>query len=110
LPGLLHEELLAAFLRYGSWSALTAIGLGYALALIGSHAPTWNLAVPPNMRIVSVGDLLFNKRDYAAGEKYWSPHDIPHSAHIAPGREGLFDVIKNVPPTVKYDNAFPKRP
>ncbi len=23
-------------------------------------------------------DLLFNKRDYAAGEKFWSPHYIQH--------------------------------
>ena len=53
------EESLAVFLRYGSWSATAAIGLGYALALIGSHAPTRNLAALPNMRIVSVGIVLF---------------------------------------------------
>jgi len=35
-------------------------------------------------------DTLFNKRDYAAAEKLWSPNYIQHSAHIAPGREGLF--------------------
>ena len=53
------EELLAALLRYGSWLALAAIGLGYALALVGSHAPTWNLPVRPNLRIVSAGIALF---------------------------------------------------
>jgi uncharacterized membrane protein len=53
------EELLAAFLRYGSWSALAAIGLGYAIALIGSHPPIRNLAGPANMRIVSMGIVLF---------------------------------------------------
>jgi Protein of unknown function (DUF1634) len=53
------EELLAALLRYGSWSASAAIGLGYVLALIGSHPPTWNPPVLPNMRIVSVGVVLF---------------------------------------------------
>jgi predicted SnoaL-like aldol condensation-catalyzing enzyme len=26
-----------------------------------------------------------------------------HSAHIGPGREGLFDLIKNLPPTLKYE-------
>ena len=52
------EELLAAFLSYGSRSASAAIGLGYALALIGSHPPTRNLAALPNMRIVSVGVVL----------------------------------------------------
>jgi len=36
-------------------------------------------------------DTLFNKRDYASAEKFWSPHYIQHSAHIEPGRDGLFD-------------------
>jgi uncharacterized membrane protein len=53
------EELLAGFLRYGSWSASAAIGLGYALALIGSHAPTWNWPVLFNTRIVRAGIALF---------------------------------------------------
>ena len=53
------EELLAAFLRYGSWSALAAIGLGYALALIGSHPRTRNLWAGPNMQFVRVGIVLF---------------------------------------------------
>ena len=48
-------------------------------------------------------DTLFNKRDYAAAEKFWAPHYIQHSAHIAPGREGLFDLIKSLPPTLKYE-------
>ena len=32
-------------------------------------------------------DTLFNKRDYAAAERLWSPNYIQHSAHIEPGRE-----------------------
>lgn len=48
-------------------------------------------------------DLLFNKRDYAAAENYWSPNYIQHSAHIAPGREGLFNLIKSLPSTLKYE-------
>ena len=48
-------------------------------------------------------DTLFNKRDYVAAERYWSPHYIQHSAHIAPGREGLFNLIKSIPPTLKYE-------
>jgi predicted SnoaL-like aldol condensation-catalyzing enzyme len=48
-------------------------------------------------------DALFNKRDYSAAEQFWSPQYIQHSAHIAPGREGLFDLIKSLPPTLKYD-------
>jgi predicted SnoaL-like aldol condensation-catalyzing enzyme len=48
-------------------------------------------------------DELFNKRDYAVAEQFWSPQYIQHSAHIAPGREGLFDLIKSLPPTLKYE-------
>jgi len=31
------------------------------------------------------------------------PHYIQHSAHIEPGREGLFNLIKTLPPTLKYE-------
>ena len=53
--------------------------------------------------VLKAFDALFNKRDYAAAEHYWSPHYIQHSAHIAPGREGLFNLIKSIPPTLKYE-------
>jgi predicted SnoaL-like aldol condensation-catalyzing enzyme len=55
--------------------------------------------------VLQAFDLLFNKRDYAAAEKFWSPNYIQHSAHIAPGREGLFDLIKSLPPTLKYESG-----
>ena len=48
-------------------------------------------------------DTLFNKHDYATAERFWSPKYIQHSAHIAPGREGLLDLIKSTPPTLKYE-------
>jgi predicted SnoaL-like aldol condensation-catalyzing enzyme len=53
--------------------------------------------------VLEAFDTLFNKRDYAAAERFWSPAYIQHSAHIAPGREGLFDLIKSMPPTLRYD-------
>jgi predicted SnoaL-like aldol condensation-catalyzing enzyme len=53
--------------------------------------------------VLEAFDMLFNKRDYPGAEKFWSPHYIQHSAHIAPGREGLFDLIKSLPPTLKYE-------
>ena len=53
--------------------------------------------------VLEAFDTLFNKRDYVAAEHYWSPHYIQHSAHIAPGREGLFNLIKSIPPTLKYE-------
>src|SRR5260370_1890164 len=53
---------------------------------------------------VKAFDTLFNKRDYAAAERYWSPNYIQHSAHIEPGRNGLFKLIKSMPPTLKYES------
>jgi predicted SnoaL-like aldol condensation-catalyzing enzyme len=55
------------------------------------------------MLVLEAFDTLFNKRDYAAAERYWSPNYIQHSAHIEPGREGLFSLIKSIPPTLKYE-------
>ncbi len=55
--------------------------------------------------VLDAFDTLFNKRDYAAAEKFWSPHYLQHSAHIAPGRAGLFDLIKSLPPTLKYEHG-----
>jgi predicted SnoaL-like aldol condensation-catalyzing enzyme len=51
-------------------------------------------------------DTLFNKRDYAAAEPFWSPTYIQHSAHIQPGREGLFELVKASPSDMRYENAL----
>jgi predicted SnoaL-like aldol condensation-catalyzing enzyme len=53
--------------------------------------------------VLKAFDTLFNKRDYKAAERYWSPNYIQHSAHIPPGREGLFDLIRSIPPTLRYE-------
>jgi len=53
--------------------------------------------------VLKLFDTLFNKRDYTAAERFWSPNYLQHSAHIAPGREGLFDLIKGIPATLKYE-------
>jgi predicted SnoaL-like aldol condensation-catalyzing enzyme len=53
--------------------------------------------------VLEAFDTLFNKRDYAGAERYWSPDYIQHSAHIEPGRDGLFNLIKSIPPTLKYE-------
>jgi predicted SnoaL-like aldol condensation-catalyzing enzyme len=55
--------------------------------------------------VLEAFDTLFNKRDYAAAERYWSPTYIQHSAHIESGREGLFNLIKSIPPTLKYESG-----
>jgi predicted SnoaL-like aldol condensation-catalyzing enzyme len=48
-------------------------------------------------------DTLFNKRDYCGAEQYWSPALILHCAHIAPGRDGLFEFVKAAPATLRYE-------
>ena len=53
--------------------------------------------------VLEAFDTLFNKRDYAKAETFWSPKYIQHSAHIEPGRDGLFNLIKSLPPTLKYE-------
>ena len=50
-------------------------------------------------------DTLFNKRDYTAAERFWSPNYIQHSAHIEPGRDGLFNLVKAAPPSLKYEHG-----
>jgi predicted SnoaL-like aldol condensation-catalyzing enzyme len=54
--------------------------------------------------VLEAFETLFNKRDYAAAERFWSPNYIQHSAHIAPGRDGLFELIKSTPDTLKYEH------
>jgi predicted SnoaL-like aldol condensation-catalyzing enzyme len=53
--------------------------------------------------ILEAFDTLFIRRDYAAAEQFWSPEYIQHSAHIEPGREGLLNLIRSLPPTLKYE-------
>ena len=54
--------------------------------------------------VLKAFDTLFNKRDFAAAEKFWSQKYIQHSAHIPPGREGLFALVKAAPPEMRYEN------
>jgi predicted SnoaL-like aldol condensation-catalyzing enzyme len=56
--------------------------------------------------VLEAFDTLFNKRDYAAAARFWSPKYIQHSAHIAPGREGLFTLVRASPETLRYENQL----
>lgn len=56
--------------------------------------------------VLAAFDAAFNQRDPTAAERYWSPGYLQHSAHIPPGRDGLFDLIAGLPPTVKYENSM----
>jgi predicted SnoaL-like aldol condensation-catalyzing enzyme len=57
----------------------------------------------PGVHANQAKHTLFNKRDYASAEKFWSPHYIQHSAHIERGRDGLFNLVKALPPTLRYE-------
>jgi predicted SnoaL-like aldol condensation-catalyzing enzyme len=53
--------------------------------------------------VLQAFETLFNKRDYKAAEQYWSSTYIQHSAHIPPGRDGLFNLIRNMPASLRYE-------
>src|SRR5258706_8598131 len=55
--------------------------------------------------VLEAFDTLFNKRDYAKAAEFWSENYIQHSAHIKPGRDGLFNLVRSLPPTLRYENA-----
>jgi predicted SnoaL-like aldol condensation-catalyzing enzyme len=56
--------------------------------------------------VLEAFEALFNKKDFVAAEKFWSSDYIQHSAHIPPGRDGLFGLVKSVPPEMKYENSL----
>jgi predicted SnoaL-like aldol condensation-catalyzing enzyme len=56
--------------------------------------------------VLEAFETLFNKKDYVAAERFWSPNYIQHSAHIPPGREGLFALVKGIPDSLHYENGL----
>jgi predicted SnoaL-like aldol condensation-catalyzing enzyme len=54
--------------------------------------------------VLEAFDALFNRRDFAAAERYFSPTYIQHSAGIAPGREGLFSLVRGL--TRRYESTL----
>jgi predicted SnoaL-like aldol condensation-catalyzing enzyme len=56
--------------------------------------------------VLEVFDTLFNKRDYEAATRFWSDSYIQHSAHIEPGRDGLFNLIRSTPVTLRYEHQL----
>jgi predicted SnoaL-like aldol condensation-catalyzing enzyme len=56
--------------------------------------------------VLEAFDTLFNKRDYAKAAEFWSENYVQHSAHIPPGRDGLFNLVRNAPNTLRYENAL----
>ncbi len=56
--------------------------------------------------VLEAFDALFNKRDYAAAARFWSDTYIQHSAHIEPGREGLFNLVRSLPDRLRYQHGL----
>ena len=56
--------------------------------------------------VLEAFDTLFNRRDYDAAARFWSEQYIQHSAHIAPGRDGLFTLIRSLPDTLRYEHGL----
>src|ERR1700738_5721577 len=108
---LLRVTRLRGAARYGPsgrgiGSRPTSVGLGNGLT--GQREPkenqvTQTIEAKNKAFVLEAFDTLFNERDYAAAERFWSPNYIQHSAHIEPGREGLFNLIKSLPATLKYE-------
>ncbi len=68
---------------------------------MSNRSPERNKAI-----VLEAFDTLFNKRDYVAAERFWSPNYIQHSAHIAPGRDGLFNLTRSAPDTLRYEHQL----
>ena len=56
--------------------------------------------------VLKAFDTLFNKRNYEFAEEFWSDRYVQHSAHIPPGRDGLFNLIRARPDALRYENQL----
>jgi predicted SnoaL-like aldol condensation-catalyzing enzyme len=56
--------------------------------------------------VLAAFDTLFNQRDYEAAARFWSDTCIQHSAHIELGRDGLFNLVRNTPDTLRYEHQL----
>ncbi len=65
-----------------------------------STSPEQNKAL-----VLKAFDTLFNKRDYETAATLWSENYIQHSSHIEPGRDGLFNLVRALPDTLRYEHG-----
>lgn len=56
--------------------------------------------------VLAAFEAAFNQREPGAAQRYWSPDYIQHSAHIPPGRDGLFGLIAGLAAEAKYENSL----
>jgi predicted SnoaL-like aldol condensation-catalyzing enzyme/predicted ester cyclase len=80
--------------------------LGHRTEFLGKLGEFLMATPAENKKLVlEAFDTLFNKRDYAKAAEYWLPTYIQHSAHIGPGRDGLFDLVRGQPAELHYENS-----
>jgi predicted SnoaL-like aldol condensation-catalyzing enzyme len=65
-----------------------------------------NTTVQNKALVLEAFDALFNRRDYDAAARFWSDRYIQHSAHIEPGREGLFNLVRSMPDSLRYEHGL----
>src|ERR1700685_1287634 len=102
-----RKDFIKYFATYGlrSYSSVEKAqnrpGSQHRRSKMSNSSPERNKAI-----VLEAFETLFNKRDYAAAERFWSPNYIQHSANIAPGREGLFNLVRSSPQTLHYENQL----
>jgi predicted SnoaL-like aldol condensation-catalyzing enzyme len=67
------------------------------------HKMAKTIAESNEALVLEAFDTLLNKRDYKAAKRYWSSNYIQHSAHIPLGRDGLFNLTRSTPATLKCE-------
>ena len=55
--------------------------------------------------VLKAFNTLFNERNYEAAKDFWSEKYLQHSAHIPPGRDGLFGLVRSLPEKMRYENG-----
>jgi len=107
VPLLFFNYFAAPTARHRYGPSTSAIPLERETAFPLTRSETITMTQSQNKALVlQAFDTLFNRRDYAAAERFWSPAYIQHSAHIAPGREGLFELVRAAPKELRYENAL----
>jgi predicted SnoaL-like aldol condensation-catalyzing enzyme len=59
-----------------------------------------------NTFVLGAFDTLADQSDFLAAQWFWSHDYIRHSAHIPPGRDGLFNLVTASSPDRRYENAL----
>lgn len=82
-----------------AWITSPTVPMNQTENAVRTHVDEQNKAI-----VLRAFDTLFNQRDYAKAADFWLDRYIQHSAHIPPGREGLFGLVRAMPPSLRYEN------